>query len=103
MCREQLLEREEEIAELKEKLNTLYDKAIDAYSNEDFEALAQANILEEEIDDIKEKMEENHIQRLSQGICTPTVGAQYLSLSSNAERIADHLINVAKSIRNLKD
>lgn len=91
-----------EIAELKEKLNTLYDKAIDAYSNEDFEALAQANILEEEIDDIKEKMEENHIQRLSQGICTPTVGAQYLSLSSNAERIADHLINVAKSIRNLK-
>lgn len=92
-----------EIAELKEKLNTLYDKAIDAYSNEDFEALAQANILEEEIDDIKEKMEENHIQRLSQGICTPTVGAQYLSLSSNAERIADHLINVAKSIRNLKD
>ncbi len=92
-----------EIAELKEKLNTLYDKAIDAYSNEDFEALAQANIIEEEIDDIKEKMEENHIQRLSQGICTPTVGAQYLSLSSNAERIADHLINVAKSIRNLKD
>lgn len=92
-----------EIAELKEKLNTLYDKAIDAYSNEDFDALAQANILEEEIDDIKEKMEENHIQRLSQGICTPTVGAQYLSLSSNAERIADHLINVAKSIRNLKD
>lgn len=92
-----------EIAELKEKLNMLYDKAIDAYSNEDFEALAQANILEEEIDDIKEKMEENHIQRLSQGICTPTVGAQYLSLSSNAERIADHLINVAKSIRNLKD
>jgi phosphate uptake regulator len=30
---------------------------------------------------------------------TPSVGAHYLSLSSNAERIADHLINIAKSIR----
>lgn len=30
---------------------------------------------------------------------TPSIGAHYLSLSSNAERIADHLINIAKSIR----
>ena len=47
-------------------------------------------------------MEDNHIKRLSKGVCAPEVGAQYLSLSSNAERIADHLINVAKSIRSLK-
>ena len=91
----------QEIADLKEKLDLLYQKAMEAYVNEDFSALNEANILEEEIDDIKDKMEENHIQRLGQGICTPTVGAQYLSLSSNAERIADHLINVAKSIRSL--
>ena len=43
-------------------------------------------------------MEENHISRLEKGICTPVVGAQYLSLSSNSERIADHLINVAKTM-----
>ena len=29
-------------------------------------------------------------------------GAQYLELSSNTERIADHLINVAKTIRSLQ-
>ena len=47
-------------------------------------------------------MEEWHISRMEKGICTPSVGAQYLELSSNAERIADHLINLAKSIRALK-
>jgi phosphate uptake regulator len=39
---------------------------------------------------------------MEKGICTPSVGAQYLELSSNAERIADHMINIAKSIRTLK-
>ncbi len=88
-----------ETTNLKDKLNKLYDKAIEAYTNEDLNALDQANIIEEEIDDIKDSMEENHIRRLGEGICTPSVGAHYLSLSSNAERIADHLINIAKSIR----
>ncbi|MBR3303406.1 MAG: hypothetical protein IKI67_04395 [Bacteroidales bacterium] len=41
------------------------------------------------------------MNRMANGICTPSVGAQYLSLSSDVERIADHLINVAKSIRQL--
>jgi phosphate:Na+ symporter len=47
-------------------------------------------------------MEEGHISRMEKGICTPSVGAQYLELSSNAERMADHMINIAKSIKSLK-
>ena len=48
-------------------------------------------------------MEDNHITRLSKNACTISAGALYLELSSNSERIADHLINVAKTIRNLKN
>ena len=51
------------------------------------------------IDDYTKFMEENHIKRLGEGVCTAYVGAQYLSLSSNAERVADHLLNVGKSIK----
>ncbi len=94
-------EARQEISELKDKLNSLYTKAIEAYTNENFEALAEANVIEEEIDDLTEKMEENHVSRLSEGVCSPVSGAQYLSFSSEAERIADHLINVAKTIRAL--
>lgn len=88
-----------EIGQLKELLHQLYENAVTAYQNEDFDALDKANVIEEEIDDYTRKMEEGHIVRMEKGICTPSVGAQYLELSSNAERIADHMINLAKSIR----
>ena len=90
-----------EISQLKELLHRLYDRMIEAYQNEDLEALAKANEVEEMVDDYTRRMEEGHISRMEKGICTPSVGAQYLELSSNAERIADHMINIAKSIRSL--
>ena len=90
-----------EIATLQSKVGDLYNFTIKAYENEDLDALAKANEVEEEIDDITKTMEDNHITRLSEGVCTAKVGAQYLSLTSNTERIADHLVNVAKSIRSL--
>lgn len=91
-----------EISQLKELLHQLYANAMEAYRNEDLTALERANVIEEEIDDYTHRMEEGHISRMEKGICTASVGAQYLELSSNAERMADHLINVAKSIRSLK-
>ena len=90
-----------EIAQLKVLVHNLYDKAITAYRTEDLTVMAEANVIEEQIDDFTKMMEDNHISRLSAGVCTPNVGAHYLELSSNTERIADHLINVAKSIRSL--
>ncbi len=90
-----------EISQLKTLLHQLYDYAIEAYRNESLDALEKANVVEEEIDDYTKRMEEGHISRMEKGICTPSVGAQYLELSSNAERIADHMINLAKSIRSL--
>lgn len=90
-----------EIAQLKVLVHSLYDKAIEAYRKEDLTLMAEANVVEEQIDDFTKMMEDNHIARLSAGVCTPSVGAHYLELSSNTERIADHLINVAKSIRSL--
>ena len=47
-------------------------------------------------------MSSNHIQRLSLGICEPQAGTEYISLAQNSERVADHLINVAKTIRQLQ-
>lgn len=90
-----------EIKRLGELIEKLYELTIKSYRDEDIDALVEANIVEEQVDDFTLYMEDKHIQRLSDGVCTPMVGAQYLSLSSNAERVADHLINVAKSIRSL--
>ncbi len=91
-----------EISRLKKMIHDLYDNAIAAYTDEDMGKMAQANVIEEQIDDFTKMMEDNHVARMNAGVCTPSVGAHYLELSSNTERIADHLINVAKSIRSLK-
>lgn len=90
-----------EIQQLQALIDALYVQVMLAYENEDRNALASANLLEDQIDDLSKVMEENHIKRLTEGVCTPTVGAQYLSLATNAERIADHFINVAKTIKSL--
>jgi len=91
-----------EISQLKTIMHQLFDQTFIAYRDRDINALDKAYVIEEQIDEYTKMMEDNHIHRLETGVCTPVTGAQYLSLSSNAERVADHLINVAKSIRDLK-
>ncbi len=88
-----------EIRDLQNKIDDLFQKVMKAYVAKDFLALAEADKLEDQIDDITDSMSENHIKRLADGTCTPDVGAHFLSLCSNAERVADHFINVAKTIR----
>lgn len=91
-----------EISQLKILVHSLYDKSISAYTKESIEELEQANVIEEQIDDFTKRMEDGHIERLGKGICNANTGVQYMELSSNTERIADHLINVAKTIRGLQ-
>ena len=87
-----------EIDELKTLIQKLYTEVLKAYSEGDKSALQRALAVEEEVDRVTEGMMQSHIERLSAGECTADVGAQYLSFSANAERIADHFINVAKTI-----
>ena len=88
-----------EIENVRDLINELYGLIMKAYTDEDFSAYEEAEKVEDKIDDYTKHMETSHIARMSLGLCSPNVGAEYLSLSSNAERVADHLINVGKTIR----
>lgn len=88
-----------EIRKMESRIIELYEVISSVYHNFDPEALQLAYKIEDEVDDLTKQMERNHIQRLIDGECTPQVGAEYLSLAQNAERIADHLINVGNAIR----
>jgi len=89
----------EEIRQMEGLVVDLYQEICQAYHELDHEALKRAYQIEDEVDELTKKMERNHIQRLVTGECTPLAGAEYLSLAQNAERIADHLINVGKTIK----
>ena len=88
-----------EVGSLRELIEELFAYVMQAYRDGSRKALALAEEVEDQIDLFTERMAQNHVQRLTEGTCTPNAGAQYLELSSDAERVADHLINVAKSVR----
>ena len=88
-----------EIDALKKIVNELFAETTKAYRDCDRDALSVALATEEKIDGATDEMTERHIERLEKGECSPEVGAQFLSLSSTVERIADHYVNVAKTIK----
>lgn len=90
-----------EIKKMEQLIVDLYKETMLAYHKLDHEALERANMIEDSIDDYTDLMEQHHIERLVRGVCTPSVGAEYLSLAQNSERVADHLTNVGKTILNL--
>ena len=84
----------EEIDDLSDLINKLFRCTIDAYQTGSKKQKQEARKLEDEIDELTRLMAKNHIRRLNEGKCSAIVGAQYLKLSNDAERIGDHLINI---------
>lgn len=88
-----------EIQTLKATITNLYDEVMKTYKEVTLDYIDRVNEYEESVDRQKEEMGEHHIERMNKGECTPEVGAIYLSLSSNAERVADHMTNVAYAVK----
>ncbi len=91
----------EEIEQMRDLIFEVYQNVMKAYMDSDIDAYWQAHRYEDQVDDLCDKMSANHVERMTKGLCTPLVGAQYLELASNSERISDHLINVGKTIKGL--
>ena len=90
-----------EIEQMRELVFNVYQLTMKAYMNLDREAYWQAHDYEDQVDNLNELMETRHIERMTSGRCSAIVGAQYIELASNSERISDHLINVGKTIGGL--
>lgn len=88
-----------DIEDARKHINSLFEKAMEAYEKCDRDIVVEAHEIEQEIDVITSLMAEKHIERLNMGICTVEVGAEYLALASDMERIADHIYNVAKTVK----
>ncbi|MBQ0105029.1 MAG: Na/Pi cotransporter family protein [Armatimonadetes bacterium] len=91
----------EEIIDVRHNVEKLFARTIEAYEDMDAANIPEINMIEDEIDRKTKEMEKNHIKRLGEGVCTPNVGAQYLSLATNIERIGDHYVNVSKAVLNM--
>lgn len=88
-----------EIETLRTTLETMFDLTVRIYEESDASLIPELYTHEQNADEMKILMGNNHISRLHKGVCTPEAGALYLSLASDCERIADHLTNVANTVK----
>lgn len=92
-------EAKAEIQTLSDAVNSLYLNVMKTYKSATLEFISEVNYYEDFVDKLKEDMGDRHIERLNKGTCSPEVGAIYLSLASNAERVADHMTNIAYAVK----
>ena len=89
----------EEIAKLREAIDSLFALAYKIYDEELPELIPTLYTFEQVTDDMKVLMGEKHIERLNEGVCNPETGALYISLANDVERIADHITNIANATK----
>lgn len=88
-----------ELKELADTINNLFDVSIKAFDERNTEILTEVDKLEDSIDTFCAELDSRHIDRLKNGACSAQIGSIYLQTIANLERVADHITNVAFSIK----
>lgn len=87
-----------ELQEMLEDTCEILSLALNMFSHNSEEHLQEILDLENEIDGLERKLQNNHIERLTSGQCQPRAGMIFTDVVSGLERIADHATNIAFSI-----
>ena len=87
-----------EIKVLSDAVNEILTLTLKAFTQNDIEAAAQVEPLEQAIDKLKEEMHLRHIYRLQNGRCSIETGFVLSDLLTNLERVSDHCSNIAGCI-----
>ena len=91
----------EELSLMYSKIRRMYDIAMDVFDNKSHEGhLKELDALEDEVDELKNHLQNQHFTRLSSGECVMELSAFYSSTIAGLERVGDHLVNVGYSIVN---
>ena len=90
----------EEITDLNVLVESVITDSMDLFfgRSDDPELLERITNNEQKIDDKTEQYKDNHVERLSKGECSATIGTLFMELLTNLERIADHSTNIAFSL-----
>lgn len=91
-------EAEKELRDMLEDTCEILSLALNMFSHNSQEHLQEILDLEEEIDDMERRLQNNHIKRLTSNICQAHAGMIFTDVVSGLERIADHATNIAFSI-----
>lgn len=93
-----------EIVEVNDKVLQVVDLSFGVFKEHKFDqkTLDYISELEEQVDEMTELFKENHIARLNKLECNTMVGAFYVEMLNNLERVSDHATNIAYSVKTAK-
>jgi phosphate:Na+ symporter len=83
-----------ELKEIEDIVIEMFDNAIIAVGDRNKDSIERVVELEDEIDDLSKKFQDNHIKRLDDGTCNVDSGVIYIDIISHLERIADHIYKI---------
>lgn len=89
----------DEITKMDTHLTNLYNFVEKAFAEKDRKLFEKIEVEEQETDKMKAIMQASHVRRMDKGTCTAEVGAVFLQLAADMERIGDHMHNVSNSIK----
>ncbi len=89
------IDAQREIKVLTSAVSEVLDLACRAFEENDLEAAALVEPLEQVVDTLKEQLRARHILRLQKGECTIEAGFVWSDLLTSLERVADHCSNIA--------
>ena len=87
-----------EAAQLKKEAEQMCDYIITALENNDTEAAKSALVNEDNLNKMQIVLRRSHVQRMSEGLCSPQAGLIFIDLVDNIEKIGDHLTNIAQAV-----
>ncbi len=77
--------------------------SLQAFAEQDIVAASRVEPLEQVVDQLKETLRNNHIQRMKTGKCSMEAGIIWADILTDLERISDHCSNIAGCILDLQD
>jgi len=90
----------EKLTEMHSLLHKQYELVKRIVVDKEHDLLKESDELEEDIDNMRRALVNEHIERLAQGKCKPENNTIFVNLVCNMERIGDHLSFVAHSVDN---
>jgi len=85
-------------AQLKKEAEQMCDYIITALENNDTEAAKSALVNEDNLNKMQIDFRRSHVQRMSEGLCSPEAGLIFCDLVDNVEKVGDHLTNIAQAV-----
>lgn len=88
----------DEVQQMGETIATLLQYSLEMFEKKSREHLDEILLLENNVDEMERRFQQNHVERLTKNQCDAETGMIFSDLLSNLERVADHGTNIAFSI-----